>query len=60
MRWRPLRQAPPPPPDLRTGDLQDTGEGARQMLGKSWLEGYVAAANADGIERVLVQRGAFP
>jgi hypothetical protein len=30
------------------------------MLGKSWLEDYVAAANADGIERVLVQRGAFP
>jgi hypothetical protein len=50
----------PSPPDLRTGDLQDTGEGARQMLGKSWLEDYVAAANADGIERVLVQRGAFP
>jgi hypothetical protein len=30
------------------------------MLGKSWLEDYVAAANAGGIERVLVQRGAFP
>jgi hypothetical protein len=29
-------------------------EMARQMLGKSWLEDYVAAANAGGIERVLV------
>jgi hypothetical protein len=27
---------------------------ARHVLGASWLEDYVAAANAGGIERVLV------
>ena len=29
-------------------------EMARQILGESWLEDYVAVANAGGIERVLV------
>jgi hypothetical protein len=27
---------------------------ARQLLGPSWMEDYVASANAGGIERVLV------
>ena len=29
-------------------------EMARHVLGQSWLEDYVKAANAGGIERVLV------
>lgn len=27
---------------------------AKHLIGPQWLEGYVAAANAGGIERVLV------
>ena len=29
-------------------------EMARQILGEDWMKGYVDAANAGGIERVLV------
>jgi Fe-S oxidoreductase len=43
--------------DLQSGLLEAdyiVVEMARQMLGESWLEDYVARANAGGIERVLV------
>ena len=30
------------------------GEMARKLLGESWMQDYVARANAGGIERVLV------
>ncbi len=43
--------------DLQNGLLEAdyiVVEMARQMLGESWLEDYVAKANAGGIERVLV------
>jgi hypothetical protein len=43
--------------DLKSGLLEAdyiVVEMARKVLGASWLEDYVAAANAGGIERVLV------
>jgi Fe-S oxidoreductase len=43
--------------DLKTGLLEAdyiVVEMANQMLGQSWMETYVAAANNGGIERVLV------
>jgi len=43
--------------DLRSGLLEAdyiVVEMARQILGEDWMPGYVAAANAGGIERVLV------
>ena len=43
--------------DLQSGLLEAdyiVVEMARQMLGETWLEDYVARANAGGIERVLV------
>jgi Fe-S oxidoreductase len=43
--------------DLQSGLLQAdyiVVEMARRLLGPSWLEDYVARANAGGIERVLV------
>jgi hypothetical protein len=43
--------------DLRNGLLKAdyiVVEMARRLLGATWLEDYVAKANAGGIERVLV------
>jgi hypothetical protein len=43
--------------DLQSGLLQAdyiVVEMARRLLGASWMEDYVARANAGGIERVLV------
>ncbi|KAB2869696.1 MAG: DUF3400 domain-containing protein, partial [Burkholderiaceae bacterium] len=43
--------------DLRSGLLEADYiviEMARRLLGESWMEDYVARANAGGIERVLV------
>ena len=43
--------------DLQSGLLEAdyiVVEMARRLLGASWLEDYVARANAGGIERVLV------
>ena len=43
--------------DLSSGLLEAdyiVVEMARQILGESWMQDYVARANAGGIERVLV------
>ena len=43
--------------DMKTGLLEAdyiVVEMARKILGESWLQDYVARANAGGIERVLV------
>ena len=43
--------------DLQSGLLEAdyiVVEMARQLLGESWMQDYVALANAGGIERVLV------
>jgi Fe-S oxidoreductase len=43
--------------DLQSGLLKSdyiVVEMARKLIGESWLEDYVARANAGGIERVLV------